>query len=92
MTWRRSIEIADRDRAIEAMTARIAELLSERSRDAMAFASPADRIANLEHELADLRESETTQGRCLALMHLERAEALAEIIRLRRALEIEDAT
>jgi hypothetical protein len=47
-------------RAIEAMTARIAELLSERARDAQAFASPGARIANLEHELADLRESETT--------------------------------
>jgi chromosome segregation ATPase len=65
----------------------IVTIESERSRDAQAFASPGDRIANLEHELADLRESETTQATRICQLLVELHIATAEVASLRERLD-----
>ena len=64
------------------LLAHIAALDAERATDAQAFASPGARIANLEHELADLRESETTQATRIAALEKRQQELLEPIVRL----------
>lgn len=66
---------------------RIDTLASERIVDAHAFASPASRIANLEHELADLRESETTQATRIESLEFRLKVADAEVASLRLRVE-----
>lgn len=73
--------------AVRALLADIERLEAERTVDAQAFASPAARIANLEHELADLRESETTQATRIDSLELRLKVADAEIASLRLLVE-----
>lgn len=66
---------------------RIETLEAERTVDAQAFVSPAERIENLEHELADLRESETTQATRIASLEFRLKVADAEVASLRLRVE-----
>lgn len=81
------LECGNRKAALAVACELIGSLQVERASNAQAFASPADRIANLEHELADLRESETTQATRIERLIAEHHAATTEVAELRERME-----